>query len=204
MAGVHTAVLSYDDLRGRAEEFLRQHHPAETIPVPIEEIVEFGFGINIIPLPGLHGDHDIDGFISASLTEIFVDLFVFESRPTRYRFTLAHEIAHLVLHGDALKEVRPRSVAEWKRFVSRLSEKDRGWLEWQAYCFAGLVLVPPTPLAAEYRTAVRMADEEGIEITAHGGMARQYVATYIGRAFEVSATVVEKRLVYDGVWERPA
>lgn len=202
MARVRTAALSYDDLRGKADEFLRQHHPTGAVPVPIEQIVEFGFGINIIPLPGLHRDHDIDGFISSSLTEIFVDLFVFESRPTRYRFTLAHEIAHLVLHGDALKEVRPRSVAEWKRFVSSLSEKDRGWLEWQAYCFAGLVLTPSAPLAVEYRAALRMADEEGIDIGAHGGMARQYIATYIGRIFGVSAGVVEKRLVYDGIWER--
>lgn len=38
-----------------------------------------------------------------------------------------------------------------------------------------------------------MADEEGIDIAAHGGMARQYLATYIGRLFEVSANVVEKR-----------
>lgn len=166
--------------------------------------MEFGFGINIIPLPGLHRDHDIDGFISANLTEIFVDLFVFESRPTRYRFTLAHEIAHLVLHGDALKEVRPRSVGEWKRFVSSLADKDREWLEWQAYCFAGLVLAPSAPLAVEYRAALRMADEEGIDIGTHGGMARQYIATYIGRIFEVSAGVVEKRLVYDGIWERPS
>jgi hypothetical protein len=201
---VRTAAWSYDDLRIRADEFLRQHHPTGTVPVPIEPIVEFGFGINIIPLPGLHRDHDIDGFISSNLTEIFVDLFVFESRPTRYRFTLAHELAHLVLHGDALKEVRPRSVAEWRRFVSGLSEKDRGWLEWQAYCFAGLILVPPTPLATEYRAALRRADEEGIDITAHGGMARQYIATHIGRLFEVSATVVEKRLIYDGIWERPS
>lgn len=47
-----------------------------------------------------------------------------------------------------------------------------------------------------------MADEEGIDIAAHGGMARRYIATYIGRIFDVSATVVEKRLVYDGIWER--
>jgi len=44
------------------------------VPVPIEEIVEFGLGINIIPLPGLHVSHEIDGFLSADMTEISVDL----------------------------------------------------------------------------------------------------------------------------------
>ena len=66
-------ILSYRDLRRRAGDFLRTHHPAGTIPVPIEEIVEF-----------------------------------------RYR----------------------------KRFQRDLDEADRGWLEYQAYAFAGLILVP--------------------------------------------------------------
>lgn len=116
MARIRVPRLSYQDLRGIADAFLRQHHPAGTIPIPIEEVVEFRFGIGITPLPGLHADHEIDGFVSADLSEIFVDLFVFESRPARYRFTLAHEIGHVVLHAEVLKEVRPRSVAEWKRF----------------------------------------------------------------------------------------
>lgn len=76
---MRTAALSYDDLRAKADEFLRQHHPTGTVPVPIEQIVEFGFGINIIPLPGLHHDHDIDGLIASSPTEIFVDLFGVEA-----------------------------------------------------------------------------------------------------------------------------
>ena len=32
---------SYDDLRRKADEFLAKYHSAGTIPVPIEEIVEF-------------------------------------------------------------------------------------------------------------------------------------------------------------------
>ncbi len=204
MARIRVPRLSYQDLRGIADAFLRQHHPAGTIPIPIEEVVEFRFGIGITPLPGLHADHEIDGFVSADLSEIFVDLFVFESRPARYRFTLAHEIGHVVLHAEVLKEVRPRSVAEWKRFVANINEKDREWLEWQAYAFAGLILVPTRALAAAYREALRLADENGISLEEHGDMARQYVATRIGKVFAVSATVVEKRLVYDEVWEKRA
>ncbi len=45
--------LSYDALRRRAEDFLRTHHPQGTIPIPIEEIVEFRYRIDIIPVPGL-------------------------------------------------------------------------------------------------------------------------------------------------------
>lgn len=35
---------------------------------------------------------------------------------------------------------------EWKRIIHDLSEKDRELLEWQAYAFAELILVPRKPL----------------------------------------------------------
>jgi hypothetical protein len=78
---------SYEELRKHADRFLRSHNPTGTIPVPIEEIVEFEFGMNIVPIPGLHQGYEIDGFISGDLSEISVDQFVYESRPGRYRFT---------------------------------------------------------------------------------------------------------------------
>lgn len=46
-------IRSYEDLRKKADEFLRTYNPSGTIPVPIEEIVEFEFNINIGPALGL-------------------------------------------------------------------------------------------------------------------------------------------------------
>ena len=46
-------VLSYEDLRREAEEFLTEYHPSLSIPTPIEEIVEFDLGIDVIPILGL-------------------------------------------------------------------------------------------------------------------------------------------------------
>lgn len=192
--------LSYEDVRREADRFLSAQHPSVEIPVPIEEIVEFRLGLKIVPLPGLHVRYDIDGFLSGDLVEISVDLHVFESFPSRYRFTLAHEVGHVVLHGDALKAVRPASVTDWKWFVQELSERDRGWLEWQAYAFAGLVLAPRDPLTRAYRDACRFAQEQGIDPEANLDIARDYIARAIGDLFEVSATVIDKRLVKDGIW----
>lgn len=194
--------LSYEDLREAADRFLAEHGATDRVPVPIEEIVEFELGVNIIPLPGLHADHDTDGFLSADMTEISVDLYVFESRPARYRFTLAHEAGHIVLHSDALKAVAPASISDWKKFVRELPERDREWLEWQAYAFAGLVLAPRKPLAEAYREAVRVADEAGLDLERNADVARQYIATSIAKVFGVSGAVIEKRLVYDGTWEK--
>ena len=70
---------SYHELRVIAEDFLAQHHPEKTIPVPVEEIIEFRLGLNIIPMPGLRRFFDIDGYVSKSLHDISVDQYIQES-----------------------------------------------------------------------------------------------------------------------------
>ena len=62
-----------DEFRRRAHGFLEAYHPIGGIPVPIEEIIEFQFGIDIIPMPGFHYNYEVDAFISTDLTEIRVD-----------------------------------------------------------------------------------------------------------------------------------
>ena len=99
---------SYEDLRRKADEFLAEYHPAKTIPVPIEEIVEFQFRMDIVPTPGFHQLLDTDGFVTSDLREIWVDQFVYDSRPGRYRFTLAHEIGHVSMALTALIIARRR------------------------------------------------------------------------------------------------
>ena len=73
--------LRYDDLRNRAEEFLAIYNPDRTIPVPIEEIIEFQFGMDIVPMP-------VVAYLSQDLKEIRVDEFVQRNRPSRYRLSL--------------------------------------------------------------------------------------------------------------------
>lgn len=109
--------LNYNDLRQKADDFLRQYHPSYDIPVPIEEIVEFDFGIDIIPIPGLHQAFEIDGFTSSDLTSITVDEYVYLKRPNRYRFTLAHEIGHVVLHKELYSARNFNTIDGWKQFI---------------------------------------------------------------------------------------
>ena len=115
-------ILSYRDLRRRAGDFLRTRHPAGTIPVPIEEIVEFRYRMDIIPVPGLQDAFEVDGFISSDLKAITVDASMQKHRPGRYRFTLAHELAHAVLHRRIFLANRFGRVEDWKRF-----QKDDLW-----------------------------------------------------------------------------
>lgn len=199
---LHPAFLSYDDLRRRAADFLRTHHPAGTIPVPIEEIVEFKYEIDIVPVPGLQEAFAVDGFISSDLQTITVDAFVYGHRPGRYRFTLAHELAHAVLHRRIYAAHQFQRVEDWKRFQREIDEEDRRWLEWQAYAFAGLVLVPAEPLHDAHRRAVRAAARAGLSVQKAGEVAYSYIADWLAKQFEVSAQVIEKRLRKDGLWQQ--
>lgn len=72
-------ILSYEDINNFAESFLKERNAENKIPVPIEEIVEFYFGIDIVPVPGLQIDYETDGFISGDLTTIFVDDYIYNN-----------------------------------------------------------------------------------------------------------------------------
>lgn len=193
--------LSYENLRAKADALLCAHNPSGLIPVPIEQIVEFRFGINIVPIPGLQAVHEADAFTSKDLRTIMVDLSVLESRsPYRYRFSLAHELAHVVLHREVFAAIHFSTLDEWKRVVMSLPEPDREWLEWQAYNFAGLVLVPREDLRQRLDQAVEKAAEAGFDVAEIPDVSRAYVCTWLGRQFEVSAQVIEKRLDKDRLW----
>ena len=70
-------IYSYDDLRKKADDFLRTYNPTGTIPVPIEEIVEFEFNINIVPVLALQREFEVEGFTSSDLKNIYlVDAWV--------------------------------------------------------------------------------------------------------------------------------
>ena len=122
--------LAYDEIARHAEDFLREHASAEEIPVDIESIVEFRLGMDIVPVPGLQRDHGIEGYISRDMGSIHVDEGVLINVPVRYRYTLAHEVGHLVLHSELLKDDANGAVDEWSK-----SDYDR--MEFQGYCFGG-------------------------------------------------------------------
>ena len=156
--------FSYEEIRNRADNFLRQYHPSREIPVPIEEIIEFQMNIDIFPIQGLHTILDIDGFTISDLSTIYVDDFVYKSRPGRYRFTLAHEVGHIILHKEIYSKANFQNIKEWKDFINSISDKHRSWLEYHVYTFGGLVLVPGEHLIKLAEFHVNRIQEEGISL----------------------------------------
>ncbi len=186
---------SYEQIRSRANGFLAKHNPTGAIPVPIEEIAEFSLHLNIIPIPGIQNALEIDGFMSSDFKSISVDQFVMEKRETRYRFTLAHEIGHLVLHQEILSQFNFNTLDGWKQFQTDIDIEAYGWLEWQAYSFGGLVLAPREALASRRVICEQQISQEGLTPTSEA--AQFYVVKMLARDFNVSEAVIEKRLYKD-------
>lgn len=195
--------LSDDALRRAAAEFLAKYHPPGTIPVPIERIVEFQLGIDIIPIPGIHRAYDIDSMLSKDMRQICIDSAVFEDFPGRYRFSLAHEAGHIELHAEIFAQLQFSDIADWKSAIcDDVGERDYGKLEFQAYTFAGLVLVPPASLEERLRAAVSLAASKGLTVQADSDIAKNAIEGYLSKEFVVSRDVIRRRLGYDGLWGR--
>jgi hypothetical protein len=133
-------------LEALAQRFLAEHHVSLEPPVPIEEIVEFDLGLDIVPLPNLYRDFQIESWLSHDTRSIFVDLRQCEEMETRYRFSLAHEVGHLLLHADLYRGARLTSFEDWLAFHERMDPILRDSMEWQARSLAGRILVPGPPL----------------------------------------------------------
>lgn len=200
MKKVPIPVLSYDNIRIYARKFLSRYNSSQAIPVPIEAIIEFKFGIDIIPLPGLLQVLEIDGFTSSNLKEISVDGWIYKNRPTRYRFTLAHEIGHVILHREIYTKYQFSSIDTYVNFIEIFPEEDLRWLEWQAYAFAGLVLVPPERLASMTKSAITNIKKK-VSLEKSWVLVWDYVSEDLARKFVVSPEVISRRLDYDKIKE---
>lgn len=194
-------ILSYAQIAERAATFLRRYHPAGTIPVPIEEIVDVHLKIDIIPTPSLRRAFEVDAFLSCDMASIYVDDDVYNNVSTRLMFSLCHEVAHAVLHQNVYRSFGcGGSIEEWKRIQESIPDDDYKWLEFHANAFAGLVLVPPAALKAEFESVQRKLRERNSVLPRPSDMAKQYLARVIARQFEVSPEVVSRRIEKDSLW----
>src|SRR5258706_1033259 len=131
--------------------------------VPIEELVEFDLKLNIVPLPNLYKDLGIEGFLSMSHREISVDQTQLESFETRLRFTLAHEVGHMLLHRELYEGLAIRSLEDWMGFLETVDPGLISDYEWQARNLAGRILVPEVPLIEIARQFLQKVPVEVLE-----------------------------------------
>ncbi|MGB7749673.1 MAG: ImmA/IrrE family metallo-endopeptidase [Verrucomicrobiia bacterium] len=128
-------------------EKLRAAYPAgRIVPVQVLELAEFDLGLELIPAEGLREELEIDALLMGDLKSILVDRRAFMNPRMEYRlrFSVAHEIGHLILHRDiygrqkhaSAREteheyrIRPRWETAWRDLYGRRvrTESRSGWL----------------------------------------------------------------------------
>jgi uncharacterized protein DUF955 len=183
---------------------LRAAHPAgRELPVQILDLAEFDLGLDLIPVDGLREQLDIDALLMGDLRSMLLDKRAFMSPRLEYRlrFSVAHEIGHLILHRDIYAGLQHTTAKEWFDYISAIPEVEYGWVEWQAYEFAGRLLVPPGPLREAFQNAIQSAQAAGYtDWMAADEAALDYIATRIAPNFGVSAEVMAKRLRVERFW----
>ena len=193
MAEFKAPYFHKEDLQARAEAFLMKNHPSRSIPVPVEHIIE-RMGVNIVPIPDLQLSCDVDAYTTGDLSTIYVEEFVYLHRPGRYRFTLAHEAGHIVLHADLFRSMKFKSFRDWKAFVRSIPDRDYGYLEYHANEFAGHLLMPRRELLQEVEVCKGTVLEVIPEAPKDPDAFRDFVAACIAHRFDVSSPAATIRL----------
>lgn len=150
-------VLSRTDIEEWAEQFVNYFGPKCTKapqPTPLPTIcqklkdehgVNFVFGIDLGNSPQ---GYKYRGRFHIPSTTIYIDKSL-EWNDPRFNFTLAHELAHFVLHRKIETKIliteKEAEISDTNRqlILDQLqSDNPRDWIEWQANKFASSLLLP--------------------------------------------------------------
>ena len=119
----------------------------------------------------------------------------------RLRFTYAHEIGHLVLHTEEIKQCEFRTENDWKGFREDMSEDDLNWFEQQAYEFAGRLLVPKQALIQELNKNEDNIHQFQSVYENDDELLKQAISRVICDKFGVSDKVIFRRIKNEQVWQ---
>lgn len=185
--------LNFADVANASDNFLRTYHPFLRLPIPIEEIIEQKMNISLYAVPDIKFLLGIDAFISSDFTQITIDKNCFTRYPERTRFSIAHEIGHLILHKNWYEKYGPKSLEDFLDSHDRMDNQIYKYIEIQAQTFAGLVLVPKDLLFNELKKSLgRIPSLESPEILAPA-------VQDLPEIFNVSDAVILRRLQKEGI-----
>ena len=185
---------AYDvyELERRAREFLRHHlGPDVSIPIDIELLLEKLEGVDLDHWPGLRANHGIEGMVARDPKTgelvVLIDDRIADTKPTRYRMTVAEELGHLVLHRELIDRVHSPSDFKELQQHYRWYEMERN-----AKRFAAAILMPGDLLASHTERLYPQL----VAVAGFGNapaVLRQLAVT-LAKRFEVSTQAMQYRL----------
>lgn len=178
--------MSKSEIASKAEGLLNECWDG-VFPIDIEKLCDY-LKIAILPVAGLADNFRIDAFISTDFKTIYADAEKYRRENHRYRFSVAHELGHYILHREYFSS-RVWSFEEWKDLsgsgVNRVAE-------FQANYFAGSLLAPEEALLAMLNTELGGSFARNYFTT--GSKELQNMLTSLQKLFNVSKEVVSRRI----------
>lgn len=174
-------------------EIFRTKYWDKILPVDIEKIIDVDLEINIIPLPNLEKLCNTDALITSDWKSLYIDkdLFEDERRQNRLRFSLAHEIGHLVLHKNFYASLEIKSFEDFYQFIELVPAEQYGYLETQANKFAGHLLVPRDLLDNKLNKELKRAGQKININNLDKLLLKSYIANPLAKEFGTSQESME-------------
>lgn len=187
----HLPRYSIQELERRAANALVEHLESPlVIPVDVDLLAERLPGVDLDYSPGLLTRFGLPGVVfrrAVGAYTIVIDMDVADHRLHFYRFTLAEEVGHIILHRSIIDQIT--STEEAARLQAEPGYKH---LDRNARWFASAVLMPPNQLAQDARTIYKeLARNRGF--TDPDRLKRDLV-NRLSRRYQVSPTAMRHRL----------
>lgn len=195
--------ITYDHVGQIVKDFLAKFHPSLELPIPIEGIIEFDLGLHIIPIPFLYKDFGQNGFLSVDRTKIFIDEYQYDNFVEKYRFTLAHEIGHFIMHESFYDGLSFDTQQEYINFLqTTIPQKDLFWFETHGDWFAGHLLVPTKLLEGLCIDLLESSRDQFSDDDYLPHEFWSYASNELAGPFEVNPIVVEIRIQRESFVEK--
>jgi len=178
--------------------FLSKRNPNGIIPVPIEPMIE-KYGIEIYPVPDFQNS---SGNLSAALDNDLCSITIAENTSDgHYRYLLAHELGHLILHREFIGSLQLTSshpLLTWRKQLLEFDSEIYKDLERQADRFARYCLMPDEPFG-RFKYSAEMKFQAGMNWDILPEQAYQAACGWLADQFRTTKSSADRRLMDFGI-----
>lgn len=194
MAASKIKYFSPEELEAIASRFIEVYNkPPDLIPIEIDLLIERDLEIHVLPFIGLQENHGLEAYLALGCKTIYVDNYYMDldKMERRYRFTLAEEAGHLILHSDLFRGVK--TVDEYMAVSDDIGLGETRKMQSDARRLAGAILMP----AEIFR---RKAIEQAMGSKETGVYLKNFVIIpFLANLFNVSEASASVRFIQLGL-----
>jgi Zn-dependent peptidase ImmA (M78 family) len=164
--------------------------------VNIERLILEKFNLKIETFIDLRRRWDTYAFIDTTGAVIFIDadLMNEERLEKKYRFTLAEELAHFLIHRQLFADCR--TIEDRLKIEEKLDERTRVYMESNAKALASAILMPKTTIEPLVESLARKL------VDAEGHILIDKVVSALASEYDVNFQAAKRRMINLGYRQR--